>query len=139
MPRHCIATGCTIVSGESYSLHEFYCDDGLCAKWTLAVKLQQVWWKGPTAGSVFCSKYFEPHSFITEGVQYCDAVGIPAKKQCKLNAIHRILPKLDGGSSQPTTPSQRPASERRKSKAVSTSYQNLMINHSILKSNVLYN
>ena len=44
-----------------------------------------------------------------------------------------IFPKPDDGSSQQTTPSQRPASERRKQKAVSTSYKNLMIKHSLLK------
>lgn len=132
MPRRCIAAGCSTASGEGYSLHEFPRDDGLRAKWTRAVKLQRVGWKGPTAGSVLCSKHFEPHSFITEGVRYRDAVGIPAKKRLKPNAIPTIFPKPDGGNSQQTTPSQRPASERRKRKAVSTSYTNLMIKQSIL-------
>ena len=45
---------------------------------------------------------------------------------------HTIFPKPDGGNSQQTTPPQRPASERRKQKAVSTSYKNLMIKQSIL-------
>ena len=62
---------------------------------------------------------FEPDCFMTEGVRYRDAVKIPAKKRLKPNAIPTIFPKPDGGSSQPTTPSQRPASERRKRKAVS--------------------
>ena len=44
-----------------------------------------------------------------------------------------IFPKPDDGNSQQTTPSQRPASERKKQKAVSTSYKNLMIKHSLLK------
>ena len=44
-----------------------------------------------------------------------------------------IFPKPDGGNSQQTKPSQRPASERRKQKAVSTSYKKLMIKHSLLK------
>ena len=78
-------------------------------------------------------KNFEPHSFITEGVAYHDAVGIPTKKQLKPNAIPTIFPKPDGGNSQQTTPLQRPASERRKRKAVSTSIKNLMIKQSILK------
>ena len=93
MPRHCIAAGCSTVRGEGYSLHEFPHDDGLHAKWTRAVKLQRVVWKGPTERSVLCSKHFEPHSFITEGVWYRDAVGIPAKKQLKPNAIPTIFPK----------------------------------------------
>ena len=120
MPRRCIAAGCSTASGEGYSLHEFPCDDSLRAKWTRAVKLQRAGWKGPTAGSVLCSKHFEPDCFITEGVRYRDAVGIPAKKRLKPNSIPTIFHKPDGGSSQPTTPSQRPASERRKRKAVST-------------------
>ena len=44
-----------------------------------------------------------------------------------------IFPKPDDGNSQQTTPLQRPASERRKQNAVSTSYKNLMIKHSLLK------
>ena len=58
--------------------------------------------------------------FVTEGVWYRDAVGIHAMKRLKPNSIPTIFHKPDGGSSQPTTPSQRPASERRKRKAVST-------------------
>ena len=120
MPRRCIATGCSTASGEGYSLYEFPRNDSLRAKWRRAVKLQQAACKVPTAGSVLCSKHFEPDCFITEGVRYRDAVGIPAKKRLKPNAIPTIFPKPNGGSSQPTTPSQRPASERRKQKAVST-------------------
>ena len=100
MPRHCITTGCSTVSGEDYSLHEFLHDNGLRAKWTHTVKLQRVRWNGPTAGFVLCSKHFEPHSFITEGVQHCDAVGVFSKKQLKPNTMPIIFPKPDGGNSQ---------------------------------------
>ena len=120
MPTRCIAAGCNTVSGKGYSLHKFPRDESLRAKWTRAVKLQRAGWKGPTAYSVLCSKHFEADCFITEGVRYRDAVGLPAKKQLKPNAIPTIFPKPDVGSSKPTTPSQRPASERRKRKAVST-------------------
>ena len=128
MPRRCVAAGCSTKSGEGYSLHEFPRDDGFRAKWTRAVKLQRAGWKGPTAASFLCSKHFEPDCFITEGVHYCDAVGIPAKKRLKPNAIPTIFPKAsDGGSSQPTTAPQRPASERRKRKAVSNKHYNNVI------------
>ena len=68
-----------------------------------------------------------------KSVRYCIGFEIPSKKQLKPNAIPTTLPKPNGGNSQQTTPSQRPASERRKRKAVSTSYKNLMIKQSILK------
>ena len=42
-----------------------------------------------------------------------------------------MFPKPNCGSSQPITPLQRPALERRQQKSISTSYKNLMINHSI--------
>ena len=112
-----IASGCNTVSKEGYRLHEFPCDYGCCAKWKHTVKLQDVRWKGPIAGSVLCSKHFKPNCFKTEGVQYCDTDGIPAKKQLKPNAIPTIFPKPNGGSSQPTTGLQRPALEGRKQKA----------------------
>ena len=111
MPRRCVAAGCSTKSGEGYSLHEFPRDDGFCAKWTRAVKLQQAGWKGPTAASFLCSKHFEYNCFVTEGVHYHDAVGIPAKKRLKPNAIPTIFLKAsDSGSSQPTTAPQRPLS-----------------------------
>ena len=110
MPRHCITAACSTVSGEGYSLHEFLHDNGHRAIWTHTVKLQRVRWNGPTAGCVLCSKHFEPHSFIIEGVWHCDAVGILAKKRLKPNAMPTIFPKPDDGNSQQTTPSQRPAS-----------------------------
>ena len=120
MPRRCVAAGCNTASGQGYSLHEFPRDDGVRSKWARAVKLHRVGWKGPTAASFLCSKHFEPDCFITEGVRFRDAVGIPAKKRLKPTAIPTIFPKPDdSGSSYLTTPLQRPASERRKRKAVS--------------------
>ena len=116
----CIAAGCNTVSGKGYSSHKFPRNESLCTKWTCAVKLQRTSWKGPTAYSVLFSKHFEADCFITEGVRYCDAVGLPAKKQIKPHGIPTIFPKPDVGSNQLITSSQRPASERRKRKAVST-------------------
>ena len=120
MPRRCIAAGCNTVSGEGYSLHEFPREDAIRSKWTRAVKLQRVGWKGPTSASLLCSKHFEPDCFVTEGVRYRDAVGIPTKKRLKPVAIPTIFHKpVHGGCSSPSIPTQRLASERRKRKAVS--------------------
>ena len=77
-------------------------------------------WEGPTANSLLCSKHFEQECFAVEGSRYRDAVGIPAKKRLKPDAIPTIFPKLiHGGSSTPTAPTQRPTSEKRQRKAVS--------------------
>ena len=121
MPRRCVAAaGCNTASGQGYSLHEFPRDDGVRSKWAQAVKLHRVGWNGPTATSCLCSKHFEPDCFITEGVRFRDAVGIPAKKRLKPNAIPTIFPRSsDSVSSHLTTPLLRPASERQKRKAVS--------------------
>ena len=81
MPRRCVAAGCNTASGQGYSLHEFPCDDSVRSKWARAVKLHRVGWNGPTAASFLCSKHFELDCFITEGVRFRDAVGIPAKKR----------------------------------------------------------
>ena len=53
--------------------------------------MQQISWKGPTTVSFLCCKHFEPDCFVTEGARYCDAVGIPAKKWIKPNAIPTIF------------------------------------------------
>ena len=121
MPRRCIAAGCSTAGGEGYSLHSFPRDEGMRAKWVRAVKRQRSNWDGPTAGSLLCSKHFEPHCFATEGSRFRDAVGIPAKKRLKPDAVPTIFPRpihagLDAGSRQ-TTP--RPAAEKRLRKAVS--------------------
>ena len=123
MPRRCAAAGCSSVSGKGYSLHKFSCDDALCVKWTWAVKLQRIGWKGPTTASFLCCKHFKPDCFITEGVRYRDAVGISAEKRLKANAIPTIFLKSTDRYSQSTAPSQRPASKRHKRKAVSLTLQ----------------
>ena len=92
MPRCCIAAGCNTAGGEGYSLHGFPRDADVRAKWVRAVKRQRSNWDGPTAGSLLCSKHFEPHCFVTEGVRYCEDVGIPAKKRLKLDAVPTIFP-----------------------------------------------
>ena len=119
MPRRCVAAGCsTAASGEGYSLHEFPRDDHVRAKWKKAIKLHQSGWKGPTKGIFLCAKHFEANCFVTEGVRFRDAFGMPAKKRLKPDAIPTIFPK-PGDSSKQVTPG-RPASERRKQKAIST-------------------
>ena len=107
-------------SGEGYSLYAFPCNDDLCKKWTRAVKQHQSNWKEPTANPLLCSKHFEQECFAVEGSRYQDAVGIPAKKRLKPDAIPTIFPNpIHGGSSTPTAPAQRPTSEKRQRKAVS--------------------
>ena len=119
MPRRCIAAGCSTASGEGVSLHEFPRDDATRLKWTRAVKRQRAGWNGPSSTSLLCAKHFEPECFETEGTRYRDALGIPAKKRLKPGAISTIFPKsIHGGSSKPTSASQRPALERRKRKLV---------------------
>ena len=118
MPRRCVAAGCSTASGEGYSLHEFPSDDCVRAKWTKAIKLHRSGWKGPTKGTFLCAKHFETNFFVTEGVRFRDVFGMPAKKRLKPDTIPTIFPK-PGDSSQQVTPG-RPASERRKRKAVST-------------------
>ena len=120
MPRRCVAAGCNTKGGEGYSLHEFPREESLRVKWTRAVKQQRMDWKGPTAASLLCSKHFKLDCFVTEGVRYRDSIGIPTKKRLKPGSIPTIFPRsIHGGSSQLPTPSQRPASERRKRKSVS--------------------
>jgi len=120
MPRRCLAAGCSTKGREGYSLHEFLHEDSLHAKWSQAVKQQRMDWKGPTVASLLRSKHFELDCFITEGVSYRDSIGIPMKKCLKPGSIPMIFPRyIHGCSSQPPTPSQRPAYERRKQKSVS--------------------
>ena len=120
MPRRCVAAGCSTSSGEGYSLHLFPRDESLRKKWVRAVKQQRSSWDGPTASSLLRSKHFEPECFALEGIRYRDAVGIPAKKRLKPDALPTIFPRsIHGGSSGPTTPSHRPTSEKRQRKAVS--------------------
>ena len=128
MPRRCVAAGCSTASGEGVSLHEFPRDDATRLKWTRAVKRQRTGLKGPSSTSLLCAKHFEPECFETEGIRYRDALGLPVKKRLKPGALPTIFPRsIHGGSSKPTTASQRPASERRKRKAVSRQLINITI------------
>ena len=120
MPRRCIAAGCSTKGGEGYSLHESPREESLCATWTRAVKQQRMDWKGPTAASLLCSKHFKLDCFVTEGVRYRDSIGIPTKKCLKPALIPTMFPRsIHSSSSQPPTPSQRPAYKIRKQKSVS--------------------
>ena len=122
MPRRCVAADCHTECGRGYSLHEFPSDGMLRAKWTRAVQQQRRNWGGPTPHSLLCAKHFTPECFETDGSRYRDAIGIPAKKRLKRGAIPTIFPRsIHGGSSQPSAPPKRPASERRRRKSVSSS------------------
>ena len=75
MPRHCVAAGCDTKTGMGYSLHGFPQDEVLQKKWVWAVKRQRSNWEGPLLSLQLCSKHFEDHCFVTEGVHYCEAMG----------------------------------------------------------------
>ena len=126
MLRRCIAAACSTSSGEGYSLHAFPRDESLRKKWIRAVKQQRSNWEGPSASSLLCSKHFEPECFALEGVRYRDAVGIPAKKRLKPDAVPTIFTRsIHSGCSGPSPPSSRPTSEKRQRKTVS-SMQNVV-------------
>ncbi|XP_065892097.1 THAP domain-containing protein 10-like [Dysidea avara] len=119
MPRRCVAADCHTECGRRYSLHEFPSDGTLRAKWTRAIQQQRRNWGGPTPHSLLCAKHFTPECFETDGSRYRDAIGIPAKKRLKRGAIPTIFPRsIHGGSSQPSAPPKRPASERRRRKSI---------------------
>ena len=75
-----MAAGHSTVSREGYNLHEFPHDDALCIKWEQDVKCYQSNWYGASTSSVLCSQHFEPECYILEGIHYCNAMGIPAKR-----------------------------------------------------------
>ena len=120
MPRRCVAAGCSTSSDEGPSLHTFPRDESVHKRWIRAVKQQQSNWDGPSTSSLLCSKHFEPECFALEGARYQDAAGIPVKKHLKPDAVLTIFTRsIHSGSSGPSVPSRRPASEKRKRKAVS--------------------
>ena len=80
MPRRCTAAGCDTRSGLGYSLHGFPQDEVVRKKWVRAVKRQRSNWEGPSLSSQLCSKHCEDHCFVTEGVCYREAMGIPTVK-----------------------------------------------------------
>ena len=115
MPRRCVAAGCDTVSGMGYSLHSFPKDETTRRKWTSAVKRQRVNWDGPSSSFLLCSKHFKEDCFVTEGVRYRDALGVPAQKRLKPDAVPTIFARStdhqDTGSSSSFC--SRPLSERR--------------------------
>ena len=120
MPRRCIAAGCSTSSGEGPSLHMFPRDESVRKRWIRAIKQQRSNWDGPSTSSLLCSKHFEPECFALEGAHYRDAAGILVKKRLKPDAVPTIFTRLiHSGSSGPSASSRRPASEKRKRRAVS--------------------
>ena len=122
MPRRCVAAGCNTTSRMGCSLHSFPKDETLRRKWISAVKRQRNSWDGPSSSSLLCSKHFKEDCFVMEGVRFRDALGIPAQKRLKGDAVPTIFARsvdqLDAGSSS-CTPSSRPLSERRVQRSVS--------------------
>ena len=120
MPRRCVAAGCDTKSGMSYSLHGFSQNEELQKKWVRAVKRQRSNWDGPSSSSQLCSKHFEDHCFVTDGVRYRKSMGVPALKRLKPDAVPTLFPRsidyLQGASS---TPRSRPLSERWQERSVS--------------------
>ena len=120
MPRRCVAAGCDTKSGMGYSLHLFPQNEELRKKWIRAVKRQRSNWDGPSSSSHLCSKHFEDHCFITDGVRYREAMGVPTVKRLKPDAIPTIFPRYIhylGGACR--TSHTRPSSIRRQQRSVS--------------------
>ena len=87
MPQCCIAAGCNTTSSMGYSLHSFPKDKALRRKWIYAVKRQRSNWDGPSSSSLLCSKHSKEDCFATEGVQFCEALGVPAQKRLKADGV----------------------------------------------------
>ena len=120
MPRRCVAVDCNTKSGMGYSLHGFPQDKVLRKKWVRAVKRQRSNWEGPSSSSQLCSKHFEDHCFVTEGVRYREAMGVPTMKRLKPDAVPTIFPRsIDYLESTSSTPTSRLLSERRRQRSVS--------------------
>ena len=120
MPRCCVATGCDTKSGMGYSLHGFPQDEVLRKKWVRAVKRQRSNWEGPSLSLQLCSKHFEDHCFVTEGVRYREAMGVPTVKRLKPDAVPTIFPRsIDYLESTSSTSTSRPLSERQRQTSVS--------------------
>ena len=120
MPRRCVAADCNTKSGMGYSLHGFPQDEVLRKKWVRAVKRQRSNWEGPSSSSQLCSKHFEDHCFVTEGVRYREAMGVPTVKRLKPDAVPTIFPRtIDHLESTSSTPTSRALSERRRQRSIS--------------------
>ena len=127
MPRRYVAAGCNTVSGDGYSLHAFPRDQDLRTKWIRAVKRQRSNWDGPSTYSMLCSKHFEPECFVTEGVRYRDAIGLPTKKRLKPDAMSTVFPRSIYSGGRPRTPPLKPVAEKRQRQAVSSEIYKLFI------------
>ena len=61
--------------------------EALRRKWINVVKCQRSNWDGPSSSSLLCSKHFKEDSFVTEGVQFHEALGVPAQKRLKTDEV----------------------------------------------------
>ena len=115
MPRCCVAAGCNTVSGMGYNLHSFPKDETMRRKWTSAVKRQRVNWDSPSSSPLLCLKHFKEDCFVTEGVRYCDTLGVPAQKHLKLDAVPTVFARStdhqDAGSSSSSCSCRYPKEE----------------------------
>ena len=113
MPRHCAAADCNTKSGMRYSLHLFPQSEELRKKWIRVVKRPRSNWDGPSSSSHLCSKHFEDHCFITDGVCCREVMGVPTVKRLKPDAIPTIFPRsIDYLEGTCRTPHSRPSSIR---------------------------
>ena len=122
MPRRCVAAGCDTISGKGCSFHKFPKNESLQRRWISAVKRQRRDWDGPSSDSQLCSKHFAEDCFVTEGVRFCEEMGIPTLKRLKPDVVPTIFARsvdyLQASSSQSNTPTSRPLSERRQQRSV---------------------
>ena len=91
MPRRCIAAGCDSVGGKGCSLHKFPQYEAIKKKWIKAVKQQRSNWDGPSPHSLPCSKHFADVCFVTEGIRFCDEMGLPMVKRLKPDSVATIF------------------------------------------------
>ena len=116
MPRRCMAAGCDTKSEMGYSLHGFPRDKVL----QKAVKRPRSNWESPSSSSQLCSKHFEDHCFVTEGVCYLEAMGVLTVKWLKPDTVPTIFPRsIDYLESTSSTPTSLLLSDQQKQKSVS--------------------
>ena len=82
-----IAAGCNTSSSMGYSLHSFPKDKTLRMKWISVVKRQRSNWDGPRQALL----HFKEDCFETEGVQFCEALGVPAQKRLKTDTVPTVF------------------------------------------------
>ena len=77
-------------------------------------------WEGPSSSSQLYSKHFEDHCFVTEGVRYSEAMGVPTVKRLKPDTVSTIFPRsINYLESTSSTPTIRPLSEQQKQRSIS--------------------